>query len=161
MEKGVFGFKLSAYAVLAFVLAFLGQTLLLGLLLGFVIVTEKNEWLTRQTMQAFFLTIMVSVISVALGLVEHLFSWIPSFGPFSISGTIATLFGWINWAVSIAALVFIIMAVLKVAKGGEAKVPLCSALADKAFGIVRARPVQPQYPQYPQYPQNNNVPPQQ
>ena len=34
MKKGTFGIKLSFYAVLAFVLAFLGQTLLLGLLLG-------------------------------------------------------------------------------------------------------------------------------
>lgn len=97
MKKGTFGIKLSFYAVLAFVLAFLGQTLLLGLLLGFVIVAEKDEWLTRQTMQAFFLTIAVSVIQGALSLISKLFSWIPTLGSISVGSVVSALFGWINW----------------------------------------------------------------
>lgn len=155
MKKGAFGIKLSFYAVLAFVLAFLGQTLLLGLLLGFVLVAEKDEWLTRQTMQAFFLTIAVSVVQGALSLVSKLCGWMPSIGPISVGSVVSALFGWINWAVSVVAVVFIIIAVFKVAKGGEANVPLCSALANKAYGIVKERPIYPQQPQYPQYPQQN------
>lgn len=159
MKKGTFGIKLSFYAVLAFVLAFLGQTLLLGLLLGFVIVAEKDEWLTRQTMQAFFLTIAVSVIQGALSLISKLFSWIPTLGSISVGSIVSALFGWINWAVSVAALVFIIIAVIKVAKGNEANIPVFASLANRAYGIVKEKPVYQQPPQYPQYPQQN-IPPQ-
>ena len=158
MEKGAFGFKLSTYAVLAFVLAFLGQTTLLALLLGFVIVTEKNEWLTRQTMQAFFLTIGLSVLGGALDMVYQLFSWIPSFGFISISAIVSTLFDWIEWGVDVAALVFIILALFKVMKGGEAKIPLVATFANKAYGIAKKAPAMPQYPQYPQQPQNPQYP---
>ena len=153
MKKGTFGIRLSFYAVLAFVLAFLGQTLLLGLLLGFVIVAEKDEWLTRQTMQAFFLTIAVSVVRGALDLISMLFSWIPSIGSISVSSIVLALFDWVNWAVSVVALIFIIIAVFKVLKGGEANVPLCASLANRAYGIVKEKPVYPQQPQYPQYQQ--------
>ena len=55
MRKDRFNICISFYAVLAFVLAILGQTLLCGMLLGFVIVIQKDEWLTKQVMQAFFL----------------------------------------------------------------------------------------------------------
>ena len=160
MKKGTFGIKLSFYAVLAFVLAFLGQTLLLGLLLGFVIVAEKDEWLTRQTMQAFFLTIAVSVIQGALSLISKLFSWIPTLGSISVGSVVSALFGWINWAVSVAALVFIIIAVIKVAKGNEANIPVFASLANRAYGIVKEKPVyqQPQYTQYPQQPQQPQYP---
>ena len=167
MKKGTFGIKLSFYAVLAFVLAFLGQTLLLGLLLGFVLVAEKDEWLTRQTMQAFFLTIAVSVIQGALSLMAKLFGWIPTLGSISVGSIVSALFGWINWAVSVAALVFIIIAVIKVAKGNEANIPVFASLANRAYGIVKEKPgyQQPQYPQYPQQPQypqypQQNIPPQ-
>ena len=160
MKKGTFGIKLSFYAVLAFVLAFLGQTLLLGLLLGFVIVAEKDEWLTRQTMQAFFLTIAVSVIQGALSLISKLFSWIPTLGSISVGSVVSALFGWINWAVSVAARVFIIIAVIKVAKGNEANIPVFASLANRAYGIVKEKPVyqQPQYTQYPQQPQQPQYP---
>ena len=169
MKKGTFGIKLSFYAVLAFVLAFLGQTLLLGLLLGFVIVAEKDEWMTRQTMQAFFLTIAVSVIQGALSLISKLFSWIPTLGSISVGSIVSALFGWINWAVSVAALVFIIIAVIKVAKGNEANIPVFASLANRAYGIVKEKPVYqqpqqytqyPQQPQPPQYPQYSQQPPQ-
>lgn len=63
------------------------------------------------------------------------------------------LFDWVNWAVSVVALIFIIIAVFKVLKGGEANVPLCASLANRAYGIVKEKPVYPQQPQYPQYPQ--------
>ena len=51
MRKDRFNICISFYAVLAFVLAILGQTLLCGMLLGFVIVIQKDEWLTKQVMQ--------------------------------------------------------------------------------------------------------------
>ena len=79
MQKGKYGVCLWFYALVAFILAFLGQVLLGGLLLGFVIVAEKNEWLTRQVIQAFFLTIIVSVINAVLDLL-NIFGNVPIVG---------------------------------------------------------------------------------
>ena len=79
MQKGKFGVCLWFYAVLAFVLAFLGQTLLCGLLLGFVILAEKNEWLSKQVMQAFFLTLASSLVGSVLDIL-NVFRSIPFVG---------------------------------------------------------------------------------
>ena len=65
--------------VLAFVLAILGQTLLCGMLLGFVIVIQKDEWLTKQVMQAFFLALVESIISCVTNIFSGLYA-IPILG---------------------------------------------------------------------------------
>ena len=52
-QKSAFGICYWFYTVTAFLLAVLGQTLLCGVLLCFVIAPEQNEWLNRQCIQAF------------------------------------------------------------------------------------------------------------
>lgn len=162
MKKGKFGVCLWFYAVLAFVLAFLGQILLGALLLGFVIATEKDEWLTRQTIEALCLSIFSSVVGGVFSLLNQLVSPIPFVG-----STISTVFSWVEWLVSVAVLVFVIIGIVQTAKGKDAPVPGFSALAYKAVGMMKPKPVyqQPQYQapvngQYPQYqaPANNNQP---
>ena len=143
------------------ILAFLGQVLLGGLLLGFVIVAEKNEWLTRQVIQAFFLTIIVSVINAVLDLLNI-------FGNVPIVGTaIGVVFNVISTIVSIVVLVFVIIAMVKVVKGQEANMPLLSKLANRAYGIIEkkvytqaapANYAQPQAPQAPQVPVQPQAP---
>ena len=161
MQKGKYGVCLWFYALVAFILAFLGQVLLGGLLLGFVIVAEKNEWLTRQVIQAFFLTIIVSVINAVLDLLNI-------FGNVPIVGTaIGVVFNVISTIVSIVVLVFVIIAMVKVVKGQEANMPLLSKLANRAYGIIEkkvytqaapANYVQPQAPQAPQVPVQPQAP---
>ena len=166
MKKGKFGVCLWFYAVLAFVLAFLGQVLLGALLLGFVIATEKDEWLTRQTIEALCLSIFASVVSSVFSLVNRVFSWIPFVG-----STVSDVFSWLNWLVSIAVLVFVIIGIVQTAKGKDASIPVFSSIAYKAVGLIKQKPVyQPpmngQYPQqpangqYPQYQPPMNQPPQ-
>ena len=70
MKKDRFGISITFYAVLGFVFAILGQTLLGGLLLGFSIVAVQDEWLTRQTLQAFFLSLISGFVSVIIGAVS-------------------------------------------------------------------------------------------
>ena len=165
MQKGKYGVCLWFYALVAFILAFLGQVLLGGLLLGFVIVAEKNEWLTRQVIQAFFLTIIVSVINAVLDLLNI-------FGNVPIVGTaIGVVFNVISTIVSIVVLVFVIIAMVKVVKGQEANMPLLSKLANRAYGIIEkkvytqaapanyAQPQAPQAPQVPVQPQAPQAPP--
>ena len=72
MQKGKYGIYLWFYAAIAFILAILGQTLLCGLLLGFVIVAERDEWLSRQVIQAFCLCFFNAVVSTILGIFDPL-----------------------------------------------------------------------------------------
>ena len=70
MRKDNFGICFSFYAVLGFVLALLGHTTLALLLLGFVIVVHKDQWLTMQVMQAFFLSIISGIVYTIIGIIS-------------------------------------------------------------------------------------------
>ena len=121
----------------------------------------ENEWLTRQVIQAFFLTIIVSVINAVLDLLNI-------FGNVPIVGTaIGVVFNVISTIVSIVVLVFVIIAMVKVVKGQEANMPLLSKLANRAYGIIEkkvytqaapANYAQPQAPQAPQVPVQPQAP---
>lgn len=133
MQKGKFGIAVWFYAVLAFVLAFMGQVLLSGLLFGFVILAEKNEWLIRQVMQAFVLCICGSILQ---GLVSgpDIVSEIP------ILNTVVSAFaGLVSGAIHLLILICVIIGIVRTAKGQDAAIPLVSGLVDRAFGIVKQK----------------------
>ncbi len=131
MRKDNFGICLTFYAVLAFVLAMLGYTTLVALLLGFVIVVHKDQWLTMQTMQAFFLSIISGLVGAVIDIISPLYS-IPILGSI-LSG----LFGIVTSIISILVLIFAIMGIAKVAKEQDANIPVLKSFAEKAFGLVR------------------------
>lgn len=133
MEKGKYGLTLSFYAVMAFILAFLGQTTLCALLLGFVIIAEQNEWLTKQVIQAFFLTIFSSIVSSLISIL-NVFVGIPIIGVI-ISG----VFGVITSIVSLIILIFVILALAKVSKGNEANIPFANKFANWAYGLIETK----------------------
>ena len=169
MSKGKYGIYLWFYAAVAFILAFLGQTLLCGILLGFVIVAEKNEWLSKQVIQAFFLSLFSAAVSGNLihysapsslnsEVLYHIYRF------FYIGTNV------IESLVSILVLVLVIIALTKVTKGKDAGIPLLNKLADRAFNVVEKKVYPPQQYQQPQYQQQyqqqppqyqQNVPPQQ
>ena len=163
MNKGKYGVCLWFYAALAFVLAFLGQTLLCMVLLGFVLVAEKDEWTSRQAMQATFLSLVVSLLRSVLGLFDVL-QIIPVFG-----ALIGRVFGYIGDLVSIVVLVFVILALVRVVRGRDADLPLLSTLTDRVFGVVAQKvytqapptgyqpPYQAPYGQQPHAPQQPPV----
>ena len=62
MQKGKYGLYLWFYAALAFILAILGQTLLCGLLLGFVIIAERDEWLTKMCIRDRFFAFVGGIL---------------------------------------------------------------------------------------------------
>lgn len=133
MQKGKFGIYLPFYAIVAFVLAFLGELLLCGVVLGFVIVVEKNEWLTKQVMQAFFLCLLISFLLKIFDM-SNVFSDVPFIGiAFLIFGK--TIFS----IILIIILVFIIISIVRVCKGNDAKIPLLYKLANRSFGIVEKK----------------------
>lgn len=143
MEKGKYGIRLAFYGVVAFILAIFGWTTALILLTGVVIIGEKNEWASRQAIQAIFLAMISGIVSSFFGIFSFFYS-IPFFG--SVWGTIVSI---IESIIDIAILVFAIIAIVRNAKGQEANVPLASKFAHWAYGNVIAKPVyqQPVYQQ--------------
>ena len=128
MEKGKLGIRLSFYAVAAFILAFLGYSTVLALLAGFVLIVEKNEWASRQVIQAFFLCIFADIVNGILNIFDFLYQ-IPLMG--SVWGTAISV---IDGIVSLVVLIFCIMALVNTAKGNEANVPGLNGLANWAYG---------------------------
>lgn len=140
MEKGVLGIRLCFYTVLAFILAAFGSTTLLFLLAGVVLLVEKNAWATRQIIQAICLCFVSSILYAFFGIFDFMYR-IPFVGT-----------GWgifydvVIGLVDIAVYVFVIIAIVRNAKGKEANVPLANKFANWAYGIVVVKPTYVQQP---------------
>lgn len=163
MKKGKLGVSLSFLAVLAFVLAIFQQTILCGLLLALVLVYEKDEWLSHQVIQAFLLVLCTSFVrGVADAAYSALIQGL-SFVWYGVFESLAVLFGVLEWAILIVAVVFAIIGIVNVSQGREANIPLLRLFADKAYGIVRRPPPPPPpysyAPTYQQPVMQNQPPP--
>ena len=142
--KGELGIRLTWLAGLGFVLGILGQTLLLSLLLRLILVKERNEWLSRQTMCAFLLCLVDSVVGVINGVLGILYA-IPL-----LRSVFSGLFGLVFGLVNLALLVLAILGAVHVAAGRENGVPVLDKLADSAFrAMMPAAPVPPVTPTPP------------
>lgn len=130
MRKDNFGICIKFYAVLGFVLALLGHTTLALLLLGFVIVVHKDQWLTIQVMQAFFLSLISGIVSAIIGIISPIYS-IPVIGTL-FSG----IFGVITSVISLIILILAIVGILRTSKEQSADLPIVKGFAMKAFGFV-------------------------
>ena len=151
MRKGKLGISLAFYAVLAFVFAFLQQTTLCLLLLGFVLVAERDEWASRQVIQATFLSLVATIVRNVFDVFDIL-DTVPGF-----SYHLSRILDIVLWIIYVLVLVCVIVALIKVAKGKDAGIPGLSTLADRAFGLVAqkvyATPPAGGQPQQP-YPYN-------
>ena len=151
MEKGKFGVRPALYAVLAFIFVLVGQTTGLFLLAGVAIFVEKDEWASRQVIQAILLVYFTSFVSLCFNILSFMdwFGW-ASYGSgiYKISSMWAHFETVVLWAVRILTYVFALIGLLKVAKGKEAGVPLASKFADWAYGKITVvqQPVAPAVP---------------
>lgn len=157
MEKGKLGVKLNTWAIIGFVLALFGQTLLCGLLLGFVLYVEKDEKTARQCMTAFFLSLAWKVFVLAGGILFVVSGIISDIIYYRMGEALLGLSGFLILAVAVVMVVFTLIGSVNVCKGREAGVPILSALSERAFGFVKPRP-QPQYPPQGYYPPGGQVP---
>ena len=64
MRRGIFGFDIWFYGIVALLLAVCQQPLVLGGLMLFVMLVEKDEWLNRQVMQALLMCLGVMAVSL-------------------------------------------------------------------------------------------------
>lgn len=143
MKKGRFGLVLCFYPIAAFVGVILKQPLLCCALLALAVFVERDQWTSRQTLQAALLSALVLLFDKIVPWVSSLFSPIPYLS--SATAFVATLLGVLVYA---AAVVFSILGILRVMKEQEANLPLFSELAYQAFGQQKPKPV-PAWQQYP------------
>lgn len=161
MKKGKAGICLGYLAALSFLLVIFNQPLLCGLLMLVAIFVEKDEWLSRQSMQAFLLVLASNLLTSFL---PNVFT---TYGTLSLIGysALTIVLSVLSLCVSIIALVFAILAITRVVKENEADIPIAASFAYKAYGFVKPSftpPVQQYYqPPVQQAPQAQQPPMQQ
>lgn len=80
MRRGIFGFDIWFYGIVALLLAVCQQPLVLGGLMLFVMLVEKDEWLNRQVMQALLMCLGVMAVSLLVHKLSAVFVIVPFFG---------------------------------------------------------------------------------
>ncbi len=135
MRKGKFGIVLYFYPLLAFAAVILKAPWVCTLLLAVSVFVEKDEWAGRQTLQAWFLSLIVSFFSDALITVV---SWV-SFSFFSNVLSIAATV--LSVIVYLGAIVLSILAITRVMKEQEADIPLLCEISYRLYGKSRPKPV--------------------
>ena len=80
MRRGIFGFDIWFYGIVALLLAVCQQPLVLGGLMLFVMLVEKDEWLNRQVMQALLMCLGVMAVSLLVHKLSAVFAIVPFFG---------------------------------------------------------------------------------
>lgn len=128
MKKGKFGIVLCFYPIAAFACVILKQPVLCALLLALAIFAERDEWAIRQTLQAWALSLVVCLFSEAIPLTVSVFqlSFVSDF-----LQTVSLVF---STVVYLAAIVFSILAIIRVMKDREADIPLLSEIAYRVCG---------------------------
>lgn len=160
------GIHLRYLAALAFFLILFDLTLVSLLLIGVALYIEKDEWLSRQTIQAFFLKLFFNFITTILG-GTTLISKFTTFQMYSYGSYYEDIFDYISagdifrifliGGLAIAVLVFMILGIIRTLKEQDAGVPFFSGLSYKMFGLIKPAPMPPQQPYYYQPNQQNPV----
>ncbi len=163
MNLGKFGLSLSALAILAFIIGFfsstqtIGALLVLVLFLAYAAILEKDQWLTRQVLQAIYLNLAYLVAYTVIGwIMTAILALFAQFNAYQAVSSINQVFSVLKFLLLVAYFVFSLLAVLKLAKNQDAGVPMAGPLVDKTLGIIRpqaapAVPVAPAQPYQPAY----------
>lgn len=129
MRRGIFGFDIWFYGVVALLLAVCQQPLVLGGLMLFVFLVEKDEWLNRQVMQALLLCLGIMAVSLLVHKVAAVFAMVP-------------LFGWVlRWGVGqivdlallLGGALFAIRAADRMHKGLDSDIPFAAGFVNRMF----------------------------
>lgn len=129
MRRGIFGFDIWFYGVVALLLAVCQQPLVLGGLMLFVFLAEKDEWLNRQVMQALLLCLGVMATSLLVHKLSAVFVMVP-------------LFGWmLRWGVEqvidllllLGSALFAIRAADRMHKGLDSDIPFAAGFVNRMF----------------------------
>ena len=151
MLKGKLGITLSAVAVLSFVLAFLGNVPILVLVVGYALIVEGNNWLTKQTLQALYLGLTYVIVNTILGGFFGATNYF--FGKLNIrilSDSIGNIQFVCDKIITLGLLALCIIAIIKLLKDQDANLPILGNLADKSLGIIKVKVAPQPQQQYTQ-----------
>ena len=129
MRKGVFGFDIWFYGVVALLLAVCRQPLVLGGLMAFVLLVEKDEWLNRQVMQALLLCLGGMALSLLVNWVTGILWIVPFFGGLLQAGVVTL----INALVQLLMVLFAFRAADRMHKGLDSDIPFAAAFVNRMF----------------------------
>lgn len=140
MTKGKYGLSMIAVAILAFVLAFFGFLEALILFLAFALILEKDQWLSRQVFQAFYLRLAYSVLLTVIGwFFTAINAFFGLFDAYRIVNVFSGIHSVIRFLLHVGLFVMALVAVLKLAKGKDAGLPFISNLVDATFGLIKKK----------------------
>lgn len=152
---------LCLYPILAFTGVILHQPLLCALFFLLALLAERDEWASRQSLQA----LALGLVSYGLGkILNGVGSLLPDHT--TLHYVFSTVFALVSNLIYLAAIALSIVAIVRVLKDQEADLPGFSALAYRAFGKQKPRPIYPGQmpppytPGQPPYPPQGPVPPQ-
>lgn len=126
MKNGIYGFASWYYVAMALLCTFTGQVLLVGTILGFVAVMEKDEWLTKQMLQVFTLSVFFTFIMAII----HEFGKIVNLIPFLGSG----IMGFVDFIANMILLAIIFGAYRNTKNGQDILIPGIQGLVNAAYG---------------------------
>lgn len=164
MEKGKFGIRLAFYGVAAFALAIFGNYTALLLLAAATIFVEKDEWASRQVIQALCLYTLPYLVNAAFDVLGFFnwFGWSSNGIIYGIYRGFSRVESVVSFIVNIAVILFAFMGIMKNAKGQEAGIPGAEKFAQWVYGKVAPKPVYVQQPMQPvQQPMQQAAPVQQ
>lgn len=165
MKTSKTGIQLRYLAALSFFFIFFDQAIISILIVGAAIYIEKDEWLSRQTLQALFLKVFSNFVISVLGS-STLISKINTLQIYGYDSYYDDIFDYLSGvdifkiiliaAFGITVFIFIIMAIVRTLKEQDAGIPFFSGLSYKMFGMIKPIPMPPQPQQY-YYNQNQQV----
>jgi uncharacterized membrane protein len=140
LTKGKYGLCPGAAAVIAFIFAILNMPIPAVLMVGYAVLAEQSEWLTRQCLQALFLVLTGSFLKMVVGAVFGTLAGMIGEWSYELANFLYGASSVLSGLVSILVLVFAVIGILKTAKGNEASLPLFGSFAAKATGAVISKP---------------------
>lgn len=139
---------LAYIAILAFLMALFGQTLICTLIMLVAIFYERDEWLGRQTIQAFLLCVVSALLPNLFQLT------LSSLGLYAITTAISVA-AFVLWLLSA---IFSIIAIARCLREQDADIPIASSFAYKAYGFLKPTFIPPQNTYIPHPPMQNQAP---
>ena len=137
MKKGKYGVALGIVAAAALVFGILKMPTLVVLILAYALLAEKDDWLTRQSLYAFVLTVSYYVIDLIIsggfGALSGVFGWLDFYRLQQFTSGAQVV---LQTALYILLIAASILALVRVLNNKDAGIPLVSKLVDLATGAA-------------------------
>lgn len=140
MTKGNYGIALPIVAALAFIAPIFSFHIPLFLILAYALLAEKNSWLTRQSMMALFVSLIMNFLIMLtggfFGAVSTFFRWV---NLFNVSSFFSSAGGVVSSILSILLFAICVYGVIFSLKEKDVKIPGLNSLVNVAMGVEKEK----------------------